>query len=156
MFDLRIENVCIRFLLLGLVLVLNINEKANIFLVVVYLLSIFILTLGQELLENKKGKLILYTIALVVSVLFMNVNFQIGFVGAICLITEVATRIKCGSAIFFSVVFVFVMGRLEFEDNVIYLIITGIDIYFTSVFRKKNILIKKEKEELEYLKEKFY
>lgn len=150
LFNIGVENVCIRFLLLGLVLVLNINEKANIFLVVVYLLSIFILTLGQELLENKKGKLILYTIALVVSVLFMDVNFQIGFVGAICLITEVVIRIKCGSAIFFSVIFVFVMGRLEF------LIITGIDIYFTSVFRKKNILIKKEKEELEYLKEKFY
>ncbi|MGL5415771.1 MAG: sensor histidine kinase [Clostridium sp.] len=156
LFEIGVENVCIRFLILILVLVLNINDRIEIFPVVIYLLSIFIFTLGQELIEYKKGKLMLYILAIVFSIVFMRINFQIGFVGVICLITEIVVQIRCGSAIFLSIIFIFVMGRLNCGDNIIYLVIASIDVYFTNGFRKKNILIKREKEDLEILKEKFY
>ncbi|MGL4875052.1 MAG: sensor histidine kinase [Clostridium sp.] len=156
LFDIEATNIWVRFLLLGLILVINLNEKVDIFFIVAYLLSIFILTLAQELVEYRKVKFILYIMALGSSLAFMMVDFQIGFVGVICLITEVVTKIKCGSAVFLSVIFVIIMGRLNLQDNVIYLILAMIDVYITNEFWKKSIQIKKEKEGLDELKEKFY
>ncbi|WP_297632391.1 histidine kinase [uncultured Clostridium sp.] len=158
-FEIYSENILIRFFSIILMVILNLNENIDIFYIVTYLLILFILTLGQEMVKNKNLKMLYYFLAIVSAIIFFKIDYIIGVITIICLISEVIIEFKYGiilwitALIFFALYSVYIVAV---ENGLICLIVGILNIYVIKTIYKYRMLAKRENEKLEEIKEKFY
>lgn len=158
-FEIYSENILIRFFSIMLIVLLNLSENINIFYIVTYLLVLLILTLGQEMVKNKNFKMLYYFLAIVSAIVFFRIDYFIGIVTLICLISEVIIKFKYGiilwitALIFLALYSVYVA---DVENGLICLMIGILNVYVIKTIYKYRTLAKRENEKLEEIKEKFY
>lgn len=158
-FEIYSENILIRFFSIILVVILNLNKNIDIFYIVTYILILFILTLGQEMVKNKKFKILYYFLAIVSAIVFFKIDYFIGVVTIICLISEVIIKFKYGTILWITALIFFALYSVYIvavENGLICLMIGILNVYVLKSIYKYRVLAKRENEKLEEIKEKFY
>lgn len=158
-FEIYSENILIRFFSIILIVILNLNKNIDIFYIVTYILILFILTLGQEMVKNKKLKMLYYFLAIVSAMVFFRIDYFIGVVTIICLISEIVIKFKYGMMIWIVALIFFALYSVyiaDVENGLISLMIGILNVYVIKAIYKYRKLAKRENEKLEEIKEKFY
>ncbi|WP_288480488.1 sensor histidine kinase [uncultured Clostridium sp.] len=155
--DIDVENIVMRAIACIILIMLNVNLKGDEFYIILYILTVCIFTLIQEISKNINIKTLMYALNFISGIIFLFSGFRVCAILLIVLILEALIQIKFGgisSAII--IVMIVLTINIESIDKIIYIITILNTLYILRSLKYTKEKLKIERKENDILRDKLY
>ena len=155
--DIDVENIVMRAIACIILIMLNVNLKGDEFYIILYILTVCIFTLIQEISKNINIKTLMYALNFISGIIFLFSGFRVCAILLIVLILEALIQIKFGG-ISSAIIMVMIVLTINIEsiDKIIYIITILNTLYILRSLKYTKEKLKIERKENDILRDKLY